>query len=66
MKNTYKCSHCDYLYQRMKQQEETIAQLVDMMAVTNRRIYDLDQRQSGIEHQLVREHSPRFTPSIPL
>ncbi|UOQ45738.1 hypothetical protein MUN89_07360 [Halobacillus salinarum] len=63
MKTTYLCPDCRDLSRRLKQQEEVIAQLVDIIAVTNRRIYDLDQRQSGMEHQLIREHNPRYAPS---
>ncbi|KHE67539.1 hypothetical protein [Halobacillus sp. BBL2006] len=48
--------HCSYLYERIKRQEEAIAQLVDIIGSTNRRVYELDQRQHGVEHQIVREH----------
>ncbi|GGF31368.1 hypothetical protein GCM10010954_33220 [Halobacillus andaensis] len=64
MTYTYTCSDCLHLYQRMKQQEETIAQLVEIIGAANRRIYDVDQRQLKMEHQLVREHQPRLAPSL--
>ncbi|UOR11683.1 hypothetical protein [Halobacillus amylolyticus] len=63
MKNTYMCSDCAHLYQKMQQQEETIAQLVEIIGVTNRRVYDLDQRQLGMAHELIRERQPRFVTS---
>ncbi|WP_101843043.1 hypothetical protein [Halobacillus sp. Marseille-P3879] len=57
MSDTYTCSDCLYLYEKIKQQEETIAQLVEIIGAANRRIFDVDQRQLKLEHQLVREHS---------
>ncbi|WP_163526866.1 hypothetical protein [Halobacillus ihumii] len=60
MKHTYICSNCSHLYQRMQQQEEAIAQLVEIIGATNRRVYDLDQRQLGIEHEMIRERQPRL------
>ncbi|WP_028783757.1 hypothetical protein [Thalassobacillus devorans] len=45
------------LYHKLKQQEKTIAQLVEIIAAANKRIYDLDRRQLGFEHRLlIREH----------
>ncbi|WP_218775526.1 hypothetical protein [Oceanobacillus senegalensis] len=35
------------LFKRVKQQEQTIAQLVEIIAATNRRITDLATNQSG-------------------
>lgn len=51
MKSTDSCHDCDFLYQRLRQQEETIAQLVDIIGATNRRVHELYQRQLGVEHQ---------------
>ncbi|MFC7063337.1 hypothetical protein [Halobacillus seohaensis] len=64
MKDTYTCSDCLHLYSRLKQQEETIAQLVELIGVANRRIYDVDQRQLNMEHQLVCEQQPRLATSL--
>ncbi|MCP3031416.1 hypothetical protein LF817_08660 [Halobacillus sp. A1] len=63
MTRTYTCSDCVHLYERLKQQEETIAQLVEIIGTANRRIYEVDQRQSNMEHQLIREQQPRLAPS---
>ncbi|SFJ45368.1 hypothetical protein SAMN04487936_102234 [Halobacillus dabanensis] len=57
------CKDCDYIYERLKQQEETIAQLVEIIAATNRRLTELDQRQHGFEHHIIRESPSLFTPS---
>ncbi|REJ10185.1 hypothetical protein [Halobacillus trueperi] len=53
----------EYIYKRLNQQEETIAQLVEIIGATNRRITDLDRRQLGVEHQIIRERPLSFTPS---
>ncbi|SEH39873.1 hypothetical protein SAMN05192559_101128 [Halobacillus karajensis] len=58
-----KCKECPYIIERLKQQEETIAQLVDIIGSTNRRLMELDQRQPGVEHQVIRERSSLFIPS---
>ncbi|MGP4077712.1 hypothetical protein [Halobacillus sp. K22] len=63
MKSTFSCHDCDFLYQRLRQQEETIAQLVDIIGATNRRVHELNQRQLGVEHQFIREQRPAFTTS---
>ncbi|MCP3028117.1 hypothetical protein [Halobacillus sp. A5] len=64
MSHTYSCSNCHHLHERIKQQEETVAQLVEIIGAANRRIYDVDQRQMKMEHQLIREHKPRLAPSL--
>ncbi len=52
------------LFHKLKQQEKTIAQLVEIIAAANKRIYDLDRRQLGYEHRLlVREHTLSLTSS---
>ncbi|MEC3882765.1 hypothetical protein VKA52_03365 [Halobacillus sp. HZG1] len=53
----------EYIYKRLNQQEETIAQLVEIIGATNRRITDLDRRQLGVEHQIIRERPLSFTTS---
>ncbi|MYL49166.1 hypothetical protein GLV98_06705 [Halobacillus litoralis] len=53
----------EYIYKRLNQQEETIAQLVEIIGATNRRITDLDRRQLGVEHHIIRERPLSFTPS---
>ncbi|SEA39864.1 hypothetical protein SAMN05421743_104215 [Thalassobacillus cyri] len=59
---TYVNQEYQELYHKLKQQEKTIAQLVEIIAATNKRIYDLDRRQLGFEHRLlVREHSLQMT-----
>ncbi|SFF68136.1 hypothetical protein SAMN05216353_10590 [Halobacillus alkaliphilus] len=63
MKATDSSHDCDFLYQRLRQQEETIAQLVDIIGATNRRVHELYQRQLGVEHQFIREHRSPFTAS---
>lgn len=57
------CKECHYIYERLRQQEETIAQLVDIIGATNRRLTELDQRQHGVEHQMIRERPSLFPPS---
>ena len=57
------CNDCHYIYERLKQQEETIAQLVDIIGATNRRLTELDQRQLGFEHHIIRERPSPFIPS---
>lgn len=47
---------CHYVYERLKQQEETIAQLVQIIGMTNQKVIDLHKRQMGVEHQILREH----------
>ncbi len=52
------------LFHKLMQQEKTIAQLVEIIAAANKRIYDLDRRQLGYEHRLlVREHTLSLTSS---
>ncbi|MFG6114689.1 hypothetical protein ACGTN9_05845 [Halobacillus sp. MO56] len=59
---TYVNQEYQELYHKLKQQEKTIAQLVEIIAAANKRIYDLDRRQLGFEHRLlVREHSLSMT-----
>ncbi|MBM7551423.1 hypothetical protein [Thalassobacillus pellis] len=61
--NTYSESY-DELYHKLKQQEKTIAQLVEIIAATNKRVYDLDRRQLGYEHRLLlRERTAAFSNS---
>ncbi|WP_226580578.1 hypothetical protein [Halobacillus litoralis] len=54
------CKDCSNIYQRLRQQEDTIVQLVHIIGATNQRLIDLDQRQLNSLHSTMRE------PSIPL
>ncbi|MCA0971590.1 hypothetical protein LCM20_13365 [Halobacillus litoralis] len=58
-----KCHNCHYVYERLKQQEETIAQLVQIIASTNQKVVDLHKRQMGVEHQILREQPQPFSTS---
>ncbi|HLS09723.1 hypothetical protein [Lentibacillus sp.] len=40
----------DELVRKVRQHEETIAQLVEIIAVTNRRLADLDRKQQEQSH----------------
>ncbi|GGK03049.1 hypothetical protein GCM10007063_26590 [Lentibacillus kapialis] len=40
----------DELDRKIRQLEETIAQLVEIIAVTNRRLSELDKKQEGPTH----------------
>ncbi|ARI76526.1 hypothetical protein [Halobacillus mangrovi] len=44
MKKSSPSCQCSYLNDRIKKQEEAIAQLVEIIGTTNRRLYELDQR----------------------
>ncbi|TGB02358.1 hypothetical protein [Halobacillus salinus] len=57
------CQDCQYVYERLKQQEETIAQLVQIIATTNQKVIDLHKRQMGVEHQIIREQPQLFMTS---
>ncbi|KGX86810.1 hypothetical protein [Pontibacillus marinus] len=51
-----KCDTCKDLRFKVKRQEEYIAQLVEIVAVTNRNATELDRRISQLEHQLNYNH----------
>ena len=54
------CQDCSYVYEKLKQQEETIAQLVQIIGSTNQKVIDLHKRQMGVEHQILREQPLPF------
>ncbi|MFD1020315.1 hypothetical protein [Thalassobacillus hwangdonensis] len=62
---TCKQSYQD-LQHRLKQQEQTIAQLVEIVAATNKRVFELDRRQSGVEHLLLTQEAKVAYRSSPL
>ncbi|MGI8315509.1 hypothetical protein [Halobacillus mangrovi] len=45
MKKSSPLCQCSHLNDRIKKQEEAIAQLVEIIGTTNRRLCELDQRQ---------------------
>ncbi|RWZ55020.1 hypothetical protein EQV77_12935 [Halobacillus fulvus] len=55
------CHECSYIYDRLKQQEETIAQLVQIIASTNRKVVELHNLQRPIRHELLPEKPPILT-----
>lgn len=55
MKET-KCDACQDLQFKLRKQEEYIAQLVEIVAVTNRELTELDQRVTQVEYQLKYQH----------
>ena len=57
------CPGYAYLYERLKQQEETIAQLVQIIGSTNRKVIELHKFHMGMEHQILRETPASFPPS---
>ncbi|WP_082233366.1 hypothetical protein [Halobacillus massiliensis] len=63
MSNTYPCKVCGQVLKQTKQQEKTIAQLVEIIGALNRKIADLDQRQVKMERIVVPELFPRSTSS---
>ncbi|GAA5417174.1 hypothetical protein Pryu01_02236 [Paraliobacillus ryukyuensis] len=46
------------LQRKMQQQEQTIAQLVSIIATTNQRLKALEQKQNGLEQNLSSCSSP--------
>lgn len=50
MKDTH-CETCRELHYKIKKQEEYIAQLVEIVAVTNRKVTDIDLRQRKVERE---------------
>lgn len=50
------CDACQDVQFKLRRQEEYIAQLVEIVAVTNRKVTELDQRLSQLEHQLHYQH----------
>ncbi|WP_173915619.1 hypothetical protein [Halobacillus sp. Marseille-Q1614] len=63
MSNTYSCKDCQQVFERVKQQEKTIAQLVEIIGALNGRITDVNQRQMKLERVLVPEQLPRTATS---
>ncbi|KGX93051.1 hypothetical protein N781_13755 [Pontibacillus halophilus JSM 076056 = DSM 19796] len=49
--STNLCSELQELKCLVRQQEETLSQLIQMVASTNRHLFDLRHRQTVLEHQ---------------
>ncbi|WP_138420720.1 hypothetical protein [Aquibacillus sediminis] len=52
------CSDCSFMNEKLKQHEQTITQLLAMVAVTNRKLNELTRKQEQLEQ--VQLQSPRI------
>ncbi|MYL20954.1 hypothetical protein GLW04_13705 [Halobacillus litoralis] len=52
------CRNCDEMDQRLKQQEDTIVQLVHIIGSTNKRVKELNERQLQLQPAFINEPAP--------
>ena len=51
-----KCNCYEDLRMKVRKQEEYIAQLVEIVAVTNRKMDDIEKRMTQLEHRMDYQH----------
>ncbi|WP_281658508.1 hypothetical protein [Halobacillus sp. Cin3] len=55
------CRNCHDVNQRLKQQEDTIVQLVHIIGSTNKRVKELNERQLQLQPLFLNEPAPATT-----
>ncbi|WP_153463215.1 hypothetical protein [Sediminibacillus terrae] len=56
------CKQCEYQKSILKQHEDTITQLLEIIAVTNRKLAELEAKHIKFEKvYFFQQHDPRFT-----
>lgn len=65
MNNFSKSSAYESLFYKLDQHEKTITQLLEIIAVTNRKLFELERKQMLLEQQSTTPQAirPRFAPT---